>query len=67
MAADNASLIKRQCHYCAQCMTLVRRTQRFHGLADLCTFECLACEITVVEECEPTLGHSSKANHAISS
>jgi hypothetical protein len=55
MSAGDASPIERQCRYCAQCMTLIRRTQRFGGLSDLCIFECPACDITVVEQCESTL------------
>jgi hypothetical protein len=35
-------------------MKLIRRTQRFGGLPDLCTFECLACGMSHTEECRPT-------------
>ena len=41
-------------------MKLIRRTQRFGKLADLCTFECAACDFTLVEECKPTLRHTGE-------
>jgi len=34
-----------RCPKCAQVMRLVRRTQRFDGLPELFTFECLACGV----------------------
>jgi hypothetical protein len=43
-------------------MKLIRRTQRFGKLADLCTFECAACDLTLVEECKPTLRHPGKVD-----
>jgi hypothetical protein len=60
MSADGTSLIRRRCRHCAQPMKLIRRTQRFGGLADLCTFECEVCDITLVEECEPTVRHAGE-------
>jgi hypothetical protein len=39
-------------------MKLIRRTQRFGRLPDLCTFECAACDITLIEECNPTVRHA---------
>jgi hypothetical protein len=40
-------------------MKLVRRTQRFGGLSDLCTFECPACGMSHTEECRPTKWHAA--------
>jgi hypothetical protein len=47
MSANNSSLAPQRCPRCARRMQLVRRTQRFGGLPDLCTFECPreACRI----------------------
>jgi C4-type Zn-finger protein len=42
-----------KCPSCARNMQLLRRTQRFPGLPDLCTFECEACGIFHFEEYEP--------------
>jgi hypothetical protein len=41
------------CPSCAQIIRLVRRTQRFGELRDVCTFECRDCGVSYVEECEP--------------
>ena len=41
------------CPSCAQNMRLIRRTPRFGGLPDVCTFECQACGVSHTEECEP--------------
>jgi hypothetical protein len=32
-------------------MRLTRKTARFNGLPDLCTFECSACNVSIAEEC----------------
>ena len=60
MSADDTSPIQRGCRHCAEPMKLIRRTQRFGGLADHCTFECAACDITLVEECKPTVRHAGE-------
>jgi hypothetical protein len=59
MSADDISIMLRRCRYCAQPMKLIRRTQRFGGLCDLCIFECAACDITLVEGYKPTVRHAS--------
>ena len=41
------------CPSCARIMRLVRRTQRFGSLPDLCTFECRGCGVSHFEEYEP--------------
>jgi hypothetical protein len=41
------------CPGCAQNMRLIRRTQRFGALSDVCTFECRACGVSHFEEYEP--------------
>ena len=40
MSANDTAPAPQKCPRCAQYMKLVRRTQRFGGLPDLCTFEC---------------------------
>ena len=60
MSADDRLVIRRQCRHCAQPMKLIRRTQRFGGLVDLCTFECAACDITLIEEFTPTVRHAGE-------
>jgi hypothetical protein len=57
MSANDSALAQQQCPRCAQPMKLIRRTRRFGGLADLCTSECAACDITLIEECKPTVRH----------
>jgi hypothetical protein len=57
MSANNSPL--RRCPRCAQLMKLVRRTQRFGGLPDLCIFECPACGMSHTEECKPTTWHAA--------
>jgi hypothetical protein len=42
------------CPSCAQIMRLVRQTQRFGKLPDVCTFECRDCGVSYVKECEPS-------------
>jgi len=59
MSADNPPLAPQRCPRCARRMQLVRRTQRFGGLPDLCTFECPACGMSHVEECRPTTWHAA--------
>jgi hypothetical protein len=39
-----------RCFSCARPMQLVRRTPRFGGLPDLCTFECRECGVWHIEE-----------------
>jgi transposase-like protein len=46
------------CPSCAQIMRLVRQTQRFGKLLDVCTFECRDCGFSYVEECEPLRSRS---------
>jgi hypothetical protein len=41
------------CPSCAQNMRLIRRTQRFGSLPDVCTFECRGCGVSHFEECAP--------------
>ena len=41
------------CPSCAQNMRLIRRTQRFGTLPDVCTFECRGCGVSHFEEHEP--------------
>ena len=41
------------CPSCAQNMRLIRRTQRFGTLPDVCTFECRGCGVSHFEEYEP--------------
>ena len=41
------------CPSCAQNMRLIRRTQRFGELPDVCTFECPGCGVSHFEECAP--------------
>ncbi len=40
-----------RCPSCAQPMRLARKTVRFNGLPDLCTFECRTCNVSLAEEC----------------
>jgi hypothetical protein len=54
MNAEPANALKRpQCPSCARNMRLIRRTPRFGGLPDVCTFECQACGVTHFEEHNP--------------
>jgi hypothetical protein len=39
------------CPLCAQSMKLIRRTQRFGELPNVCTFKCAECEMLHTEEC----------------
>jgi hypothetical protein len=55
MSADDASVMLRQCRHCSQPMKLIRRTQRFGGLPDICIFECEACDVTLIEERKTTV------------
>jgi hypothetical protein len=48
-----------RCPSCAKPMRLVRKTIRFNGLPDLCTFECQACGVSHIEECGPPRDISS--------
>ena len=41
------------CPSCARNMRLIRRTQRFGTLPDVCTFECRGCGVCHFEEHEP--------------
>jgi len=59
MSVNNSPLAPQRCARCAQLMKLVRRTQRFGGLPDLCTFECPACGMSHTEECRPTKWHAA--------
>ena len=59
MSANNSPLSPQRCSRCAQLMKQVRRTQRFGGLPDLCTFECPACGMSHTEECRPAIWHSA--------
>jgi transposase-like protein len=54
MSANDTAPAPQKCPRCAQYMKLVRRTQRFGGLPDLCTFECAVCGMSHTEECKPT-------------
>jgi hypothetical protein len=50
------------CPSCAQNMLLIRRTQRFGTLPDVCTFECRGCGVFHFEEYEPPkAGRAGKA------
>lgn len=40
-----------RCHNCAKPMQLLRRTSRYGGLPDLCSFYCLTCDEWHIEEC----------------
>ena len=40
-------------------MKLIRRTQRFGGFPDLCTFECGVCGMSRTEECKPVAWHAA--------
>jgi hypothetical protein len=42
-----------RCHRRARPMQLLRRTSRFGGLPDLCSFYCCACDEWHVEEVSP--------------
>jgi hypothetical protein len=42
------------CPSCARNMRLIRRTQRFDTLPDVCRFECRGCGVSHFEEREPT-------------
>jgi len=53
--ANSAAPKRPKCPSCAQQMRLIRRTQRFAGLPDLCTFGCEACGVFHIEECEQSL------------
>jgi transcription elongation factor Elf1 len=59
MIAKDTALAQQRCPRCAQPMKLIRRTQRFGGLPDLCTFECQACGMSHTEECKPTIWHAA--------
>jgi hypothetical protein len=59
MSANDSALALQKCPRCAQLMKLVRRTQRFGGLPDLCIFECTACGISHTEECKPAPWHAA--------
>ena len=54
MSANDTAPAPQKCPRCAGYMKLVRRTKRFGGLPDLCTFECAACGMSRTEECELT-------------
>jgi len=56
MSANNFAPIPLRCPSCAQPMQLIRRTQRFSELPDLCTFECGACGVSLFEECSAPRG-----------
>jgi transposase-like protein len=49
--ANNSAPKSPRCPSCAQPMRLIRKTIRFNGLPDLCTFECRACNVSLAEEC----------------
>jgi hypothetical protein len=54
MHDTNNSLPKAlRCPDCARPMQLLRRTSRFNGLPDLCSFYCCACDEWHVEEVGP--------------
>src|SRR5260370_34650364 len=59
MSANNFPLGPQWCPSCAQTMKLVRRTQRFGGLPDLCIFECPACDMSHTKECRPAIRHAA--------
>jgi hypothetical protein len=48
-----------RCPNCARPMQLLRRTSRFNGLPDLCSFYCCACDEWHVEEVGPIKFHGS--------
>ena len=52
MNADRSRPNLPLCPGCAQNMRLVRRTQRFGALPDVCTFECRGCGVSHFEEYE---------------
>jgi hypothetical protein len=41
-----------RCLNCARPMQLLRRTPRFNGLPDLCSFNCIACDEWHVEDAD---------------
>ena len=49
--ANKSATKQPRCPSCAQPMRLVRKTVRFNGLPDLCTFECRTCNVSLAEEC----------------
>jgi hypothetical protein len=49
--ANNSAPKPPRCPSCAQPMRLTRKTVRFNGLPDLCTFECRTCNVSLAEEC----------------
>ena len=49
-----------RCPSCAQPMRLTRKTVRFNGLPDLCTFECRTCNVSLAEECGAPRGITAK-------
>ena len=49
--ANNSTPKTPRCPSCAQPMRLIRKTVRFNGLPDLCTFECRICNVSLAEEC----------------
>ena len=53
MNADPSRPTLPLCLSCAQSMRLIRRTQRFGRLSDVCTFECRGCGVSHFEEYEP--------------
>jgi C4-type Zn-finger protein len=61
------------CPSCAQNMRLIRRTQRFGELPDVCTFECPGCGVSHFEEYaaetkRPVIGtRCSTAFHSVAS
>jgi hypothetical protein len=50
MHAERPGPKVRLCPSCAQNMRLIRRTQRFGELPDVCTFGCLGCGVSHFEE-----------------
>ena len=50
------------CPSCAQNMRLIRRTQRFGELPDVCTFECPGCGVSHFEEYAASHGPSNAPN-----
>jgi transposase-like protein len=48
--ANNSIPKTPRCPSCAQPMRLSRKTIRFKGLPDLCTFECRTCNVSLAEE-----------------
>ena len=53
MNAERSELKLPLCPSCARNMRLIRRTQRFGTLPDVCTFECRGCGVSHFEEYEP--------------